>query len=43
MRLGAPHDDQGQHGASVENPGGEREKVDQGVDCAVQHHRHRYQ
>lgn len=43
MWLGVPHDDQGQHGASIENPCGKREKVDQRVDCAVQHHRYCYQ
>lgn len=43
MRLSPSHNDQCQHGAAVENPRGEREEVDQGVDGAIQHHCHRYQ
>lgn len=43
VRLGVAHHDEGEHGAAVEDPRREREKLDQRVDRPVQHHRHRYQ
>lgn len=35
------HDDQGQHGTTVEDPRGEAEEVYQGVDSSIAHHRAR--
>lgn len=32
------HDDEGEHRATVEDPGGEAEEVDQRVDRSIEHH-----
>lgn len=36
--LCIPHDDQSEHGTAIEDPSGETEEVDQGIDRSVAHH-----